>query len=105
MNKIEIKDLYLVFGPEKQKAFRMLKERKSKNEILKATNCTVAVKNANLTIKEGEFFVIMGPQCIDDTKRVSGRLCGTGYTSQRNPTDKKRVGTYSQSENKRNSNS
>lgn len=28
MNKIEIKDLYLVFGPEKQKAFRMLKERK-----------------------------------------------------------------------------
>lgn len=25
MNKIEIKDLYLVFGPEKQKAFRMLK--------------------------------------------------------------------------------
>ena len=60
MNKIEIKDLYLVFGPEKQKAFRMLKERKRKNEILKATNCTVAVKNANLTIKEGEFFVIMG---------------------------------------------
>ena len=60
MNKIDIKDLYLVFGPEKQKAFRMLKERKSKNEILKATNCTVAVKNANLTIKEGEFFVIMG---------------------------------------------
>lgn len=27
MNKIEIKDLYLVFGPEKQKAFRMLKEK------------------------------------------------------------------------------
>ena len=44
MNKIEIKDLYLVFGPEKQKAFRMLKERKSKNEILKATNCTVELK-------------------------------------------------------------
>lgn len=48
---------------------------------------------------------LLRPQCIDDTKRVSGRLCGTGYTSQRNPTDKKRVGTYSQSENKRNSNS
>ena len=58
MNKIEIKDLYLVFGPEKQKAFRMLKERKRKNEILKATNCTVAVKNANLTIKEGEFPIL-----------------------------------------------
>ena len=32
---------------------------------------------------------LLRPQCIDDTKRVSGRLCGTGYTSQRNPTDKK----------------
>ena len=38
----------------------LLEELRSKNEILKATNCTVAVKNANLTIKEGEFFVIMG---------------------------------------------
>ena len=32
MNKIEIKDLYLVFGPEKQKAFRMLKERNFKGD-------------------------------------------------------------------------
>ena len=60
MNKIEIKDLYLIFGSEKQKALRMLKEEKRKNEILKATGCTVAVKDANLDIHEGEFFVIMG---------------------------------------------
>lgn len=60
MNKIEIKDLYLIFGPEKQKAFRMSKEGKSKSEILKTTGCTVAVKDANLTIHQGEFFVIMG---------------------------------------------
>lgn len=60
MNKIEIKDLYLIFGPEKQKAFKMLKEGKNKNDILKSTGCTVAVKNANLTICKGEFFVIMG---------------------------------------------
>lgn len=38
----------------------MLKERKSKNEILKVINCIVVVKNVNLIIKEGEFFVIMG---------------------------------------------
>lgn len=60
MNKIEIKDLYLIFGPEKQKAIRMSKEGKSKSEILKTTGCTVAVKDANLTIHQGEFFVIMG---------------------------------------------
>ena len=46
MSKIEIKDLYLVFGNEKQKALKMLKEGKTKSEILKATGCTVAVKDA-----------------------------------------------------------
>ena len=40
MSKIEIKDLYLVFGNEKQKALKMLKEGKTKSEILKATGCT-----------------------------------------------------------------
>ena len=60
MSKIEIKDLYLVFGNEKQKALKMLKEGKTKSEILKATGCTIAVKDANLSINEGEIFVIMG---------------------------------------------
>ena len=56
MSKIEIKDLYLIFGNEKQKALKMLKEDKSKSEILKDTGCTVGVKNANISINEGEFF-------------------------------------------------
>ena len=60
MSKITIKDLYLIFGNDKQHALRMLKEKKSKSEILKATGCTVAVKDANLSIREGEIFVIMG---------------------------------------------
>ena len=60
MSKIEIKDLYLIFGHEKQKALKMLKKDKSKAEILKDTGCTVGVKDANLSTNEGEFFVIMG---------------------------------------------
>lgn len=32
MSKIEIKDLYLIFGNEKQKALKMLKKDKSKEE-------------------------------------------------------------------------
>lgn len=48
MSKITIKDLYLIFGNDKQHALRMLKEGKSKSEILKETGCTVAVKDANL---------------------------------------------------------
>ena len=60
MSKVEIKDLYLIFGSDKHKAFKLLKEGKTKSEILKATGCTVAVKEANLSINEGEIFVIMG---------------------------------------------
>ena len=59
-NKIEIRDLYLIFGSERSKAFRMLKKGKSKNEILKETGCTIAVNNASLSVREGEIFVIMG---------------------------------------------
>ena len=44
MSKIEIKDLYLIFGNEKQKALKMLKKDKSKEEILKDTGCTVGVR-------------------------------------------------------------
>lgn len=60
MSKIEIKDLYLIYGAEKSRAFRKLKEGKSKAEILKHTGCTIAVQDANLTINEGEIFVVMG---------------------------------------------
>lgn len=60
MAKIEIKNLSILFGPEKTKAKKMIMKGKSKQEILKATGCTVAVRNANLEIEEGEMFVIMG---------------------------------------------
>ena len=60
MSKIEIRNLYLIFGKEKHKAEKMLKEGKTKEEILKVTGCTVAVKDANLSINEGEIFVNNG---------------------------------------------
>ena len=60
MSKIKINDLYLIFGAEKHRAYRKLKAGKSKAEILKQTGCTIAVQNANLSINEGEIFVVMG---------------------------------------------
>ncbi len=60
MSKIEIKDLYLVFGKEKSQALKRLKAGKSKADILQSTACTIAVQNANLSIEEGEIFVVMG---------------------------------------------
>ncbi len=60
MSKIEINNLFLIFGREKERAFRRLQQGKSKAEILKTTGCTIAVQDANLSINEGEIFVIMG---------------------------------------------
>ena len=62
---LEVRDrtLYYVIqngGVTDQSFLKMLKEDKSKSEILKDTGCTVGVKNANISINEGEFFVIMG---------------------------------------------
>lgn len=60
MSKVEVKDLYLIFGSAKRQAMKMLRAGKSKKEIHAKTKCTIAVKQANLSIEEGEIFVIMG---------------------------------------------
>ena len=70
MSKIEIRNLYLIFGKEKHKAEKMLKEGKTKEEILKVTGCTVAVKDANLSINEGEW----------DSPAVESRPCCAAST-------------------------
>ena len=72
-NKIEIRNVYLIFGSERSKAFRMLKKGKSKNEILKETGCTIAVNNASLSVREGKIFVITGlPESSKSSERTEG---------------------------------
>ncbi len=58
--KIRVENLTLIFGKRKHEALKLLQKGVSKEEILKKTKCTVGVNNANLEIKEGEVFVIMG---------------------------------------------
>lgn len=58
--KIEVKNATKIFGKNIKKANQLLKEGKSKNEILKAAGATVGVKNASFDVYEGEIFVIMG---------------------------------------------
>lgn len=57
---IEIKDLYLAFGPNRRQAMRMLRNGRSKEQIRTRTNSVIAVDNVNLSIEEGEIFVVMG---------------------------------------------
>lgn len=57
---IEVKNLTKVFGRNQKDALKLLKEGKTKEEILNETGCTVAVNQANFAVEQGEFFVIMG---------------------------------------------
>ncbi len=58
--KIEVKNLSLIFGKNKNEALKMLREGHSKEHILEKTKCTIGVNNASFAISTGEFFVIMG---------------------------------------------
>lgn len=58
--KIEVKNLYKVFGDNPEKAFKLIDKGESKETILAKTGLSLGVKNASLAIEEGEIFVIMG---------------------------------------------
>ncbi|HHS2874483.1 TPA: quaternary amine ABC transporter ATP-binding protein [Streptococcus agalactiae] len=59
-NILEVKNLTKIFGKKKKAALEMVKQGKSKTEILEKTGATVGVYDASFEIKEGEIFVIMG---------------------------------------------
>jgi glycine betaine/proline transport system ATP-binding protein len=58
--KLEVKNLYKVFGEHPQRAFKYIEKGLSKAEILEKTGLSLGVKDASLAIEEGEIFVIMG---------------------------------------------
>ena len=60
MPKVEIKQLTKIFGKRRKAALELVKQNVGKDEILKKTGSTVGVYDINLSINEGEIFVIMG---------------------------------------------
>ncbi|WP_125711893.1 quaternary amine ABC transporter ATP-binding protein [Companilactobacillus kedongensis] len=58
--KVEVKNLTKIFGKHVGRAKELIKQGKSKSEILKETGATVGVDQANFEIDDGEIFVIMG---------------------------------------------
>ncbi|WP_039042470.1 glycine betaine/L-proline ABC transporter ATP-binding protein [Sporosarcina sp. ZBG7A] len=58
--KIEVKNASKIFGKSSKRAAQLLKEGKTKKEILKETGATVGVNNAAFDVLDGEIFVIMG---------------------------------------------
>ena len=60
MAKIEVKNIYKIFGPEPSKVLPMCQDKISKEEILENTGHTVGLADVSLSIEEGETFVCMG---------------------------------------------
>ncbi len=60
MSIIEIRDLYKVFGSGTERAFQLLKEGKSREEILEESGCLVAINGVSFSIEQGEICVVMG---------------------------------------------
>ena len=60
MSKIEINNVYKIFGPKPNQVLEMVKGGSGKDEILEKTGHTVGLDNVSLKIEEGETFVWMG---------------------------------------------
>lgn len=60
MNKIEIKNVYKIFGHKTAAALSMSQQGKTKQEVQAATDCVIGVHDLSMSIEAGEIFVIMG---------------------------------------------
>lgn len=59
-NKIVVSNVFKIFGNRPEQALALLKNGKSKDQVLAETGCVVGVNDLSLTIGSGELFVIMG---------------------------------------------
>lgn len=60
VEKIRVENLFKIFGERPEKAFPLIEQGKTKEEIFDKTGLTVGVNNASFTINQGEIFVVMG---------------------------------------------
>jgi len=60
MSEIELQHIHKVFGPDRDRALRMLADGATREEVARETGAVAAVIDANLEIERGEIFVVMG---------------------------------------------
>jgi glycine betaine/proline transport system ATP-binding protein len=60
MSKIRVDHVYKIFGDDPDLALRLLREGKSKDEILEETGNVIGVNDATFDVDEGQIFVVMG---------------------------------------------
>ena len=60
MAKIEVRNLYKIFGPRPQEVLPQVQAEVPKDEIWAKTGHTVGLDNISLSVEQGETFVVMG---------------------------------------------
>ena len=60
ISKIEIRNVYKIFGQNPSKILPMVQDGANKEDVLEKTGHTVGLDNVSLSIEEGETFVCMG---------------------------------------------
>ncbi|WP_207061057.1 glycine betaine/L-proline ABC transporter ATP-binding protein ProV [Motiliproteus sp. SC1-56] len=58
--KLNVKHLFKVFGPNPERAFKLLEKGLDKEQIFEKTGLTIGVQDVSFEIQEGEIFVVMG---------------------------------------------
>jgi len=60
MSKIEIRNIYKIFGNHPDQILPMVKEGANKEQVMEETGHTVGLDNVSISVKKGEIFVCMG---------------------------------------------
>ena len=60
INKIEVRNVFKVFGNREKDVLALIRDGKSKDEVLARTGCVIGINDLSLSIRAGEVFVIMG---------------------------------------------
>ena len=60
MSKIELNNIFKIFGNNPQSVLPMVQDGATKEEVLEKTGHTVGLDNVSIKIEEGETFVCMG---------------------------------------------
>ncbi|MGM0643744.1 MAG: glycine betaine/L-proline ABC transporter ATP-binding protein ProV [Thermodesulfobacteriota bacterium] len=58
--RLRVENVYKIFGENPERAFELIRQGKSKDEVYEETGLTIGVQDASFSVYEGEVFVIMG---------------------------------------------
>lgn len=60
MSKVQLKNIWKIFGPNPQHVFQTVDKQATRAEVLRNTGHVIGVRDVSLDVAEGEIFVVMG---------------------------------------------